>query len=236
MTNRPVQILFGGGIGLSLALIIALLIVYFVQFNGELSPKISDWADFGTFIYSFATVALTILNVCLFFVLTKSANDINSHSQETSTGIIDTYSKEEKKRSYASTGTLLMQEYKKAQAELINLLNDTTSPTVDYRAIRVAVCQLETIYEILHKSEQIFPSLHRYPNYNAYIEELRGIANDQQEEPLIIQEQHEQIRYRQINELRNHHKNVIEYFEEVMQCIQDDLGSIYVVEIGGNHQ
>lgn len=230
MTDRPVKILFGVGIGLSSALIIVLLVVYFIQFNGELSPKISDWADFGTFIYSFATVALTILNVCLFFMLTKSANEINSHSQETSTGIIDTYTKEEQKRSYASTGTLLMQEYKKAQAELINLLNDATSPKVDYRAIRVAVCQLETIYEILHQSEQIFPTLHLYQDHDEYIKELRGIANDQQEEPAIIQGNIEQIRYRQINGLRNHHKNVIGYFEEVMHCIQEDLGRIYIAE------
>lgn len=234
MTDRPVKILFGVGIGLSSALIIALLIVYFVQFNGELSPKISDWADFGTFIYSFATVGLTFLNVCLFYQLTKSANEINSHSQETSTGIIDTYTKEEQKRSYASTGTLLMQEYKKAQAELINLLNDTTSPKLDYRAIRVAVCQLETIYEILHQSEQIFPTLHIYQDHDEYIKELRGIANDQQEEPAIIQGNPEQIRYRQINGLRNHHKNVIGYFEEVMNCIKEDLGRIYVAENEAN--
>ena len=234
MTDRPVKILFGVGIFLSAALIVALLVVYFIQFNGELSPEISDWADFGTFIYSFATVALTILNVCLFFMLTKSANEINSHSQETSTGIIDTYTKEEQKRSYASTGTLLMQEYKKAQAELINLLNDSTSPKVDYRAIRVAACQLETIYMILHKSEQIFPKLHAYQNHNEYVKELQGIANDQQEEPVIIQGHPEQIRYNQINGLRNHHKNVIGYFEEVMYCIQDDLGRIYVVENRAN--
>jgi len=228
MTDKSVKILFGVGIGICAAVILSLLGVYFIQFHGELSPEISDWADFSTFICSFTTVGLTALNVCLFYQLTKSANEINSHSQETSTGIIDTYTQEEQKRSYASTGTLLMQEYKKAQAELITLLNDTTSPKVDYRAIRVAVCQLETIYEILHQSEQIFPTLHIYQDHDEYIKELRGIANDQQEEPVIIQGNPEQIRYRQINGLRNHHKNVIGYFEEVMHCIQEDLGKIYV--------
>lgn len=215
-------------------MIFSLLGVYVYQFHGKLSKTISEWADFGTFIYSFATVGLTFLNVCLFYQLTKSANEINSHSQETSTGIIDTYTKEEQKRSYASTGTLLMQEYKKAQAELINLLNDTTSPKLDYRAIRVAVCQLETIYEILHQSEQIFPTLHIYQDHDEYIKELRGIANDQQEEPAIIQGNPEQIRYRQINGLRNHHKNVIGYFEEVMNCMKEDLGRIYVAENEAN--
>ena len=168
-------------------------------------------------------------------MLTKSANEINSHSQETSAGIIDTYTKEEQKRSHASTGALLMQEYKKAQAELLNLLNDHTSLKVDYRAIRVAVCQLETIYEILHQSEQIFPTLHVYRSHDEYIQELKGIANDQQEEPVIIRGNLEQIRYSQINGLRDHHKNVIGYFEDVMHCIQEDLGRIYVTENAANH-
>ena len=99
MQKNYTKIVFWVGISICFALIIVLTIVYFIQFHGDLSQNISDWANFSTFIYGFSTVALTFLNVCLFYKLTNSANEINSKSQDISSGIIETYTKEEHKRS-----------------------------------------------------------------------------------------------------------------------------------------
>lgn len=229
MQKHYTKIVFWVGISICLALIIVLTVVYFIQFHGDLSQNISDWANFSTFIYGFSTVALTFLNVCLFYKLTNSANEINSKSQDISSGIIETYTKEEHKRSLSYTGVLLMQEYKKSHAELMQQLNITTQQEVNYKTIRVAVCQLEYIYKILYDSNQIFPSLHNYEHHQEYINELQGISQHAKEDrpQIIAVESPDVIHFQNIQQLQNHHKTVVDYFEEVMHRIQSDLGKVY---------
>lgn len=237
MNKKKVHIVFWIFFPLSIALTIALLVVYFVQFNGALSYDISDWADFSSFIYGLSTVFLTSINVWLFYRLTSSANEINEKGKATSDGIIDTYTQEERKRSQAEAGVELMQEYTKSQSELLQLLNTKKGESVDYKAIRITACQLETIYQILHNSNQIFPSLHVYERHDEYLAELQGIANQTSDEPhQIIEPGQEQMEFRAINAFQAHHSSVITYFEEIMDCIQTDLGSIYTVRIDDNNQ
>lgn len=235
MENYSTRNLFITGIIVCSLVIVGLTILYFMQFHGKLSDNIGDWANFSSFIYGFSTVALTFLNVCLFYNLTSAANGISTESKNTSDGIICAYTKEEDKRSKAYSGIKFLQEYKTAHAELMQLLNTPDPQKVDYRAIRVAACQLESVYKILHNSNQIFPSLANYAHHEEYLEELNGIANQTRNiphhGPLVVDAN--LVQFRQFEGLRAHHNSVIEYFEDVMNLIQTDLGGIYANQENG---
>lgn len=227
-SDKKINIAFWISFGLAIALIVTLLIIYFFRFNGDWSEDISDWANFSSFVYGFSTVILTAINVWLFYRLTSSANAINKQGRTTSDGIINAYTQEEDKRSRANVGVALLREYKTAHADLMQLLSASSHGDVNYRAIRVASCNLESVYMILHTSSKIFPSLSNYPKHDAYIEELHGIANNTDENLFNIEEGNNgQIIFRNIPGLQDHHDTVIDYFEDIMSCIQSDLGSIY---------
>ena len=207
-----------------------LTILYFTQFNGELSDDIDDWANFSSFIYGISTVVLTFLNVYLFYRLTSFANEINSKSQETSTKIVNTFTIEEKKRSRANAGVTLMQEYNEAHDKLMQQIPVETHKNANYPKISVAACQLETTYQILHKASEIFPSLQTYEHHNDYLEELRGVANqpdDHIEGSEIILPDANQLEFQRFNAIQDHHRTVVVYYKEVMKLIQTDLGAIY---------
>lgn len=235
MMDRTTTIVFRIGFGLCLALIGGLCTMYFIQFNGVLSEKIEEWSDFSNFIYGISTVALTTLNVYLFYKLTSSANRINSMSHDISTGIIKVYTLEEKKRSKAHTGVTLMQEYKNAQDELMSLLDANHDDKVDYKAVRVSACKLESTYKILHDSNQIFPSLYGYPKHEEYLEELNAIITQSKEgRPQGNMPKIEFFQYRAIPDIQNHDETILNYYEEIMSRIQKDLGKVYAIDEQNN--
>lgn len=209
-------------------LIATLLTIYFTRFNGKLSDKIDEWSSFSNFIYGISTVALTALNVYLFYKLTSTANQINSSSQDISTGIIEAYAKAEEKRSKASTGIIFMQDYKNAHEELMDLLYIQEGETIDYTAVREAACNLEITYMILYNNNQIFPSLHAYPKHQAYLEELSAIQTQSKEgRPQGNLPRLEFFQFRPIPDIQRHNETVVTYYEEIMKCIQKDLGKVY---------
>lgn len=230
MNQERVNIKFWIFFGLSLGLIVTLVVVYFIHFHGLLSNHISDWANFSDFIYGLSTVALTAVNVWLFYKLTSAANSINTQSQETSTKIVNAFTIEEKKRSRANAGVTLMQEYNDAHDKLMQQISVGGHKNVNFPTISVAACQLETAYQILHKAKEVFPSLQTYAHHNDYLEELRGIANQPNghiEGRDLILPNANQLEFQRINAIQDQHRTVVSYYKEIMELIQTDLGAVY---------
>lgn len=68
--------------GIISAIILFLIIIYFVHFDGELSTKSEDWSNWSNYVGEIGTFLMTGLNVWIFFKLTQKMNSINKYSTQ----------------------------------------------------------------------------------------------------------------------------------------------------------